>query len=337
MPLNRRFTLTRRPHGNLSPDDFKLVEEPTPALQEGQFLLKNIYASLDPAMRGWLDDVPSYLPPVALGDALRASTLGIVAETRNPGFPLGSWAAGLNAIELYSVGFPGFTQPVDPTALPEITNFLSVTGGAGLAAYFGLLDVGCPQAGDTVLISAAAGAVGSIAGQIAKLKQCRVIGIAGGPEKCARLLQKYHFDAAIDYRGKSVEELVADIRDAAPNGIDVHFENVGGNILDAALLCLNPRARVVLCGLISEYNTKPVGARNLFQLIIQGARMEGIIVTQFYDRIPEAAAALTGWLKSGEMVVDEHIEEGIENALPALLRLFDGSNTGKMILKLADV
>jgi NADPH-dependent curcumin reductase CurA len=337
MPLNRRFTLARRPSGNLSQQDFKLLEAPTPALQDGQFLLRNIYASLDPAMRGWLDDVPSYLPPVALGDPLRAATIGIVAETRNPAFPVGSWASGLNGIELFSVGVPGLAQPVDPTALPLITNHLSVVGGAGLAAYFGLLEVGRPQAGETVLISAAAGAVGSIAGQIAKLRQCRVIGIAGGSEKCERLLKKYHFDAAIDYRGKSVEELAAAIRAAAPSGIDVHFENVGGDILDAALLCLRPQARVVLCGMISEYNTRPSGARNLFQLIIQGARMEGVIVTQFYQRIPEAAAALTGWLKSGELVIDEHIEEGIENALPALLRLFDGSNTGKMILKLGDV
>jgi NADPH-dependent curcumin reductase CurA len=337
MPLNRRFTLARRPSGNLSADDFELVEEPTPALEEGQFFLKNIYASLDPAMRGWLDDVPSYLPPVALGAPLRASTLGIVAETRNPAFPVGSWASGFNGIELFSVGVPGFTQLIDPAALPKITNYLSVLGGAGLAAYFGLTDVGRPQAGETVLISAAAGAVGSIAGQIAKLQKCRVIGIAGGPEKCERLLKKYHFDAAIDYRGKSVQELVSAIRAAAPDGIDVHFENVGGNILDAALLCLRQRARVVLCGLISEYNTKPAGARNLFQLIVQGARMEGIIVTQFFQRIPEAAAALTGWLKSGQLIIDEHIEEGIENALPALLRLFDGSNTGKMILKLGDV
>ena len=337
MPLNRRFTLARRPNGNLVPGDFELVEEPTAALQEGQFLIRNIYASLDPAMRGWLDDVPSYLPPVALGDPLRAATLGIIAESRNPDFPVGSWAAGFNGIELFSVGFPGFTQPVDPTALPLITNYLSVTGGAGLAAYFGLLDIGRPQAGETVLVSAAAGAVGSIAGQIAKLQQSRVIGIAGGPEKCERLMKKYGFDAAIDYGGKSVEELAAAIRAAAPGGIDVHFENVGGDILDAALLCLNPKARVVLCGLICEYNSRPVGARNLFQLIVQGARMEGVIVTQFYQRIPEAAAALTGWLKSGELVIDEHIEEGIENTLPALLRLFDGSNTGKMILKLDDV
>jgi len=288
-------------------------------------------------MRGWLDDVPSYLPPVALGDPLRASTIGIVAESRNPDFPVGSWAAGFNGIELYSVGIPGFTQPIDPNALPAITNHLSVAGGAGLAAYFGLADIGRPAAGETVLVSAAAGAAGSIAGQIAKLKQCRVIGIAGGPEKCERLLRRYHFDAAIDYRGKSVADLTAAIRAAAPGGIDVHFENVGGNILDAALLCLRPRARVVLCGLISEYNSKPVGARNLFQLIIQGARMEGVIVTQFYERFPEAVAALTGWLKAGELVIDEHIEAGIENTLPALLRLFDGSNTGKMILQLSEV
>jgi NADPH-dependent curcumin reductase CurA len=336
MPLNRRFTLARRPHGMLTPDDFKLVEEPTAPLQEGEFLLKNIYASLDPAMRGWLDDVPSYLPPVALGEPVRAATLGIVVETRNAEFPVGIWASGFNGIELYSRGIPGFTRPIDPDALPAITNYLSVTGGAGLAAYFGLLDIGLPEAGNTVLVTAAAGAVGSLVGQIAKMKQCRVIGIAGGPEKCARIVEKYGYDAAIDYRGKSEAGLVAAIREAAPSGVDVHFENVGGAALDAALLCLAPKARVVLCGLISEYNSEPVGARNLFKLIVQGARMEGVIVTQFYHRIPEAAAVLSTWLREGKLQIDEHIEFGIENALPALLKLFDGANNGKMILQLAE-
>jgi NADPH-dependent curcumin reductase CurA len=336
MPLNRRFTLARRPHGVLVPEDFKLIEAPTAPLQDGEFLLKNLYASLDPAMRGWLDDVPSYLPPVAIGDPVRAATLGVVVETRNPDFPVGSWASGFNGIELYSRAIDGFTRPIDPNGLPAITNYLSVTGGAGLAAYFGLLDIGQPQAGETVLVTAAAGAVGSLVGQIAKMKKCRVLGIAGGPEKCRRLLERYGFDAAIDYRGKSVADLAAAIRDAAPGGVDVHFENVGGPALDAALLCLNPKARVVMCGLISEYNTAPVGARNLFQLIVQGARMEGVIVTQFFHRIPEAAEALGTWLREGKLTIDEHIEPGIDNALPALQRLFDGTNHGKMILQLAE-
>ena len=336
MPANRRFTLIRRPSGLPVPDDFRLVETPTPALGEGQFLLRNHYASLDPAIRGWMDDAPSYLPPIKLGDPVRATTVGVVAESRNPDFPVGRWASGLNAIEDYSLCEPGgFTAPIDPDAVPSVTNYLSAVGAIGLTAYFALLDVGKPQPGETVLVSGAAGAVGSLVGQIAKMKGCRTIGIAGGPAKCARLTRDYGYDVAIDYRGKSPRDLAAAIREAAPDGVDVQFENVGGVILDAGLLALNPKARVVLCGLISQYNSDPAPTRNLWRLIVQGARMEGFILTQYVPRFGEAIPDLAGWLKSGKLRVDEHIDEGIENALPAFLRLFEGSNEGKMILKLA--
>jgi NADPH-dependent curcumin reductase CurA len=336
MPSNRRFTLLRRPHGLPVPEDFRLIEEPTPALAEGQFLLRNHYASLDPAIRGWMDDAPSYLPPIRLGDPVRATTVGVVAESRNPDFPVGQWASGLNAIEDYSLCEPGgFTSAVDPGAVPSVTNYLSAVGAIGLTAYLALLDVGKPKAGETVLVSGAAGAVGSIVGQIAGMKGCRTIGIAGGADKCARLTRDYGYDAAIDYRDKSESELAAAIRQAAPNGVDIQFENVGGAILDAGLLAINPKARIVLCGLISQYNSEPAPTRNIWQLIVQGARMEGFILTQHLPRFAEAIPELAGWVKSGKLRVDEHIDEGIENALPAFLRLFEGSNQGKMILKIA--
>jgi len=337
MPANRRFTLVRRPSGTPVPDDFRLTEEPTPMLADGQFLLRNHYASLDPAIRGWMDDAPSYLPPIRLGDAVRATTVGVITQSRNPDFPVGAWASGLNAIEDYSLGSGGgFTARIDPDAVPSVTNYLSSVGAIGLTAYFALLDVGKPKSGETVLVTGAAGAVGSLVGQIAKMQGCRTVGIAGGPAKCARLLRDYGYDAAIDYRGKSYEELVAAVREAAPDGVDVHFENVGGDILDAALLSLNPKGRVVLCGLISEYNSAHRGARNIWQLIVQGARMEGFILTQYVARFAEAIGPLAEWTKSGKLRMDEHIDKGIENALPAFLRLFEGSNDGKMILQLAE-
>ncbi len=334
MPINRRFTLVRRPVGMPVEADFALVTEETPELAPGEFLLRNHYASLDPAMRGWMDDKPSYLPPIRLGDPVRASTLGVVAQSNNPDFPVGAWASGLGAIEDYTLHRKGSGRLIDPSALPQITNYLSVTGGVGPTAYFALLDVGKPKAGETVLVSGAAGGVGSLVGQIAKMQGCRTVGIAGGPAKCARLLRDYGYDAAIDYRGKSQDALVAAIRAAAPDGVDVQFENVGGIILDAGLMALNPKARVVLCGLISQYNSAPAPVHNIWQLIVQGASINGFIMTHYIARMGEAVPQLMEWVATGKLRIDEHVEEGIENALPAFLRLFSGTNEGKMILKL---
>jgi len=335
MPTNRRFKLARRPNGMPVDADFALVTEATPDLSEGQFLIRNHYASLDPAMRGWMDDKPSYLPPINLGDPVRAFTLGVVEQSRNPDFPIGAWTAGFNGIEHYSLCRPGASRRIDPDAMPAITNYLSVLSGVGLTAYFGLLEVGKPQSGETVLVSGAAGAVGSLVGQIAKMKGCRTVGIAGGPRKCERLIRDYGYDAAIDYRGKSASELVSAIRAAAPDGVDIQFENVGGEILDAGLIALNPKARVILCGLIGQYNGAPAPIRNLWRLIVQGARIEGFILTQYLSRSAEALPQLMAWVKEGKLRMDEHIDEGIENTLSAFLRLFQGTNEGKMILKLA--
>jgi NADPH-dependent curcumin reductase CurA len=334
---NRRFKLMRRPVGEPVAEDFALVAEPLPALAEGEFLVRNHYASLDPAIRGWLDDKPSYMPPVALGDPVRATTVGRVAQSRNPAFAEGQWVMGLNAIEEYSVVRPGgFTSPIDADVVPP-THYLSILGAVGMTAYFGLLEVGQPKAGETVLVTGAAGAVGSLVGQIAKIKGCRTIGIAGGPDKCRRLSEDYGFDAAIDYRGKGVRELSAAIGEAAPAGVDVIFENVGGDILDAGLLHINKNARIAVCGLISEYNSAegPRGTRNIWQLIVKTATMRGLLVSDYLPRFAEGGAVMVSWLKEGRIRIDEHIDEGIENTFPAFLRLFRGTNEGKMILKIA--
>ncbi|WP_373488583.1 NADP-dependent oxidoreductase [Blastomonas sp.] len=337
MTTNRQFNLKRRPEGAPVADDFALEGAPLPKLADGQFLIRNHYASLDPAMRGWMSDADSYMPPIPLGAPVRASTIGIVEDSRAEGFAKGQWVMGLNAIEDYSVGtLGGFTQPIDPDAVPSVTNYLSLFGAVGMTAYFGLLDVCEPKAGDVLLVSGAAGAVGSLVGQIGKIKGCTVIGIAGGAEKCARLTARYGFDHAIDYRGKDRAALDAAIRALAPDGVDVIFENVGGDILDAGLNNLRHGARIGLCGLISEYNAPgPVGARNLWQLIVHRASIRGLLVADFVPRFAEGAVQLGAWAAEGRLIVDEHIDEGLDNALPAFMRLFEGSNQGKMILKIA--
>jgi len=336
MTVNRRFLLRRRPQGEPVPEDFELVTEALPELAEGQFLIRNHYASLDPAMRGWMDDADSYMPPIPLGAPVRASTIGVVEASKAEGFAPGQWVMGLNGIEDYSIGtVGGFTQPIDPGLVPSVTNYLSLFGAVGMTAYFGLFEVCEPKPGDTVLVSGAAGAVGSIVGQLAKIHGCKTIGIAGGAEKCKRLTERYGFDVAIDYRGKDEAALTAEIAAAAPNGVDVIFENVGGIILDAGLMNLNMNARVGLCGLISEYNSEdPVGARNLWRLIVKRASIRGLLVADYVARFGEGAAKMGEWAAQGKINVDEHIDEGIENAYPAFMRLFSGSNQGKMILKI---
>ncbi|MEA3262245.1 MAG: NADP-dependent oxidoreductase [Pseudomonadota bacterium] len=336
MTVNRRFLLRRRPQGEPVPEDFELVTEPLPELAEGQFLIRNHYASLDPAMRGWMDDADSYMPPIPLGAPVRASTIGVVEASKAEGFAPGQWVMGLNGIEDYSIGtVGGFTQPIDPGLVPSVTNYLSLFGAVGMTAYFGLFEVCEPKPGDTVLVSGAAGAVGSIVGQLAKIHGCKTIGIAGGAEKCKRLTERYGFDVAIDYRGKDEAALTAEIAAAAPNGVDVIFENVGGIILDAGLANLAMNARVGLCGLISEYNSEePVGARNLWRLIVKRASIRGLLVADYVARFGEGAAKMGEWAAQGRINIDEHVDEGIENAYSAFMRLFSGSNQGKMILKI---
>jgi len=337
MTINRRFLLVRRPQGAPVAADFDLREEPLAPPPPGCFILRNHFASLDPAQRGWMSDEPSYMPPIALGAPVRATTVGRVESSASPDFAVGDWVMGLNALEDYSLVSPGgFTTKLDVSQVSSPSLFLSVFGAVGLTAYFGLLEAGRPQAGETVLVSGAAGGVGSVVGQIAKIKGCRTIGIAGGAVKCRRLLEDYRFDVAIDYRGKSRDELCAAISAAAPAGINVIFENVGGDILDAALLNLAQRARIVLCGLISEYNNAEghVGARNLWQLIVKRATMQGFLIADYVPRFAEGAAQLGRWLAEGQLHIDEHMDVGLENAYAAFMKLFSGANDGKMVLKI---
>jgi NADPH-dependent curcumin reductase CurA len=336
---NRRLLLKSRPVGLPRHSDFDLVSEPVPQPAPGQIVIRNHFASLDPAIRGWLDDAPSYMPPIPIGAPIRATTIGRVQASALEGFAAGDWVMGLNGIEEYSVASAGgFTAKIDPGLVPSVTNYLSVLGAVGLTAYFGLLDAGKPKAGETVLVSGAAGAVGSLVGQIAKLHGCRAVGIAGGADKCATLLERYRYDAAIDYRGKDLAGMTAAIREACPDGVDIYFDNVGGLILDATLACLNEHARVVMCGMISQYNaTTPVpGPTNLWQVITKMATLQGFLIRDYVPRFGEGAAQMAQWIAAGQLTFDEHIESGIENAVDAFNLLFSGGNRGKLILQLAD-
>ena len=336
MPLrNRRFVLAARPDGAPKESDFRLEDCAVITPGPGEVLIRNHYASLDPAIRGWLDDAPSYLPPVALGDAVRASTVGRIEASNASGYAPGEWVMGLNRIEHFSTVTPdAFMHQIDISLVPSITHYLSSMGAVGLTAWFGVNDVMKPEPGQTLLVSGAAGAVGSMVGQLAKLRGARVVGIAGGPEKCARLIDRFGFDAAIDYRGRDVDALTAAIAEACPEGIDLVFENVGGIGLDATLLHINQGARIILCGLISEYNGVPYGTRNLWQLIVKTATIRGYLVSEFVDRFPEGSRAIADLIRQGNLVFDEHVDDGIDQAFRAFMRLFDGSNRGKMLLKL---
>ena len=337
MPTNRRFLLKRRPHGEPVPEDFELASEAIPEAPAGGLVVRNHFASLDPAQRGWMDDAPSYMPPIALGDPVRATTVGRVHASDNPDFAVGDWVMGLNALEDYSQVMPGgFTSPIDVSLTDSPSKFLSAMGAVGLTGYFGLLEVAKPQPGEVLLVSGAAGAVGSVVGQIGKIAGCRTIGIAGGPEKCRRLIDDYGYDVAIDYKGKGVATLAAEIRAAAPEGVNIIFENVGGDVMDAELLNLAKHARIVLCGLISEYNApEKVGVRNLWQVLTQQATIHGYLIMDYAPRFAEAGKVMAQWMQDGRLRIDEDLQEGLENAFPAFMRLFSGANTGKLVLKIA--
>ncbi len=337
MSVNRRFLLARRPQGAPVPDDFQLVEETIAGAPPGGFVVRNHFASLDPAQRGWMDDAPSYMPPIPLGDPVRATTVGVIHASDNPDFKVGDWVLGVNALEDYSVNGPGgFTSPIDVSQVASPSWFLSGLGAVGLTGYFGLLDGLKPKAGETLLVSGAAGAVGSVVGQIGKITGCRTIGIAGGAAKCRRLTEVYGYDVAIDYRGKTMRQLADDIRAAAPDGVDMIFENVGGDVLDAGLMNLAGSARVLICGLISEYNSpEKIGARQIWQLLVHRATMSGFLIADYVPRFAEGGAQMAKWAGEGRIRFDEDIQTGLDNAYAAFMRLFSGANTGKLILKIA--
>lgn len=336
MDQNRRFLLVRRPDGTPKPEDFALEATPIPEAPEGAIVVRNHYISLDPAQRGWMDDAPSYMPPIALGDPVRATTIGVVHASRNPDFAVGQWVMGLNGIEEYSIARPGgFTMPIDADAVASPSNYLSALGAVGMTAYFGLLETAQPQSGETLLVTGAAGAVGSLVGQMGKIAGCRVIGIAGGAEKCRRLIEDYGYDAAIDYKGKDFATLSAEVAKAAPDGINIQFENVGGPVMESGIVNLALNARIVLCGLISEYNTpEPVGMRNLWQVLANRATIHGFIVADYADRFGEGGAKVAEWLAQGRIRMDEDIQHGIENTYDTFMRLFSGANTGKLVLQI---
>jgi len=332
---NKQWVLAKRPHGMISEANWQLKETAVPPLADGEALVQTLYLSCDPTMRGWMEDRPSYLPPVGIGEVMRAGSIGRVIESRSPLVAVGDHVEGMAGWQQYSVIKPG--TPFGGTKLPKETDpllLMGVLGITGLTAYFGLLDLGQPKAGETVVVSGAAGATGSIAGQIARIQGCKVIGIAGGPDKCAWLTKEARFDAAIDYKRGDVG---AQLRELAPQGVDVYFDNVGGEILDAVLEQIRLKARVVLCGGISAYNevAPPPGPRNLMKLVIQRARMEGFIIIDYAARFGEARAKLKSWVDSGELVHQEDVVAGIENAPAALLRLFSGKNLGKQLVKVS--
>ena len=337
-PVNKQWLLRERPLGMVGPEHFELRESamPQPDLDTGQVLVKTLMLGFDPAMRGWLIDEPSYLPPVAIGKPMRASGVGQVVQSENGALPVGTLVQGLLNWQEYSVGDPAGRIP--PTVLPPGTPpslALSIFGSTSLTAYFGLLDVGQPKPGETVLVSGAAGATGSVVAQIARLKGCRVVGIAGGPQKCQWLLDACKLDAVIDYKGEDVEQRIGEL---CPKGINIFFDNVGGDILEAGIEHMADFGRIVLCGGIAGYNDEvpQAGPRNLMRLVTRRIRMQGFVVIDYLGRAAEAIDALSGWVGAGELAWREDIQEGFENIPTTLQRLFDGSNVGKQLLKLAD-
>jgi NADPH-dependent curcumin reductase CurA len=335
MRVNRQLLLAKRPEGEPAADDFEVKQTDMPTASDDEVIVKVLQISLDPAMRGWMSDAPSYLPPVGLGEVMRAGTAGIVVESNSDGLAPGDHVVGVLGVQEHAVAPAKAVTKVD-TSMAPLETYLGGLGMPGLTAYFGLTEVGALQEGDTVVISGAAGAVGSVAGQIARAKgAARVIGIAGGPEKCAWLVDDLGFDAAIDYKSESVGRRLHEL---APDGINVYFDNVGGDILDAALANLAWGARVVICGAISQYNAEGgmQGPRNYMMLLVKRARMQGFLVFDYVKQYGDALREMAGWLQSGELKTREEIVEGsIEDFQPTLMKLFRGENTGKLVLQIA--
>jgi NADPH-dependent curcumin reductase CurA len=332
--INRQWRLAARPEGLIKTSDFNWVEEPVRELSGGEILVRNIYLSLDPANRGWVREGPSYVEPVGLGDVMRGLTIGVVEESRNDRFSVGDIVSGTVGWQDYAISDGSDQRVIDPGPLP-LTAFLGLFGMVGLTAYFGLLDIGKPKVGETLVVSGAAGAVGSIVGQIGKVIGCRVVGIAGSDTKCAWLTDDLGFDAAINYK---TENVARKLHKHCPDGIDVIFENVGGEILDAELMWINDFARVALCGLISGYNAaeRAPGPSNFAMVLVRRARVQGFIVIDYMDRAGEAIAKLREWYTEGRLKYKVDVYDGLETAPENINRLFDGSHDGKLIIKVSD-
>jgi NADPH-dependent curcumin reductase CurA len=328
--VNHQVRLAARPTGLPDASTWDLTTEPVPEPESGEFVVKLSHLSVDPAMRGWLNDVPSYVPPVEIGAVMRALGVGQVTASEHPDFTVGDHVSGVFGVQEFAQSDGGGVTKVDPSLAP-LPTYLGALGMTGLTAYFGLLDVGRLKDGQTVVVSGAAGAVGSIAGQIAKLKGCRVIGIAGGPEKCGWIVDELGFDSAIDYKSEDVRRA---LREHTPDRVDVYFDNVGGEVLDGVLTRLALGARIVICGGISQYNAEQArGPSNYLALIPARASMTGFLVFDYVARYPEAISALAGWLREGKLVSREQVVEGGVQAFPeTLLKLFAGENVGKLVL-----
>src|SRR5271168_763166 len=332
--VNHQFRLAARPVGLPKPSDWELTEEPVGEPGDGEVLVRIEYIGLEPAMRGWMNEGKSYIPPVGIGEVMRALALGRVIASKNSKFAVGDHVYGVFGVQEFAISNGSGITKVHAGAIP-LPVFLGTLGMPGMTAYFGLLDIGQPKPGQTVVVSGAAGAVGTVVGQIAKIKGCTVVGIAGGAEKCNYIVKDLGFDAAIDYKSEDVRQ---SLRKHCPNGIDVYFDNVGGDILDAALTALARGARVVICGAISQYcNTTPIkGPSNYLSLLVNRASMKGMVVFDYADRYPEAAREMAAWMAAGKLKSREDIVEGLETFPETLLKLFKGENTGKLILKVAD-
>ncbi|KEO82399.1 NADP-dependent oxidoreductase [Tumebacillus flagellatus] len=333
---NRQFLLVSRPVGMPADENFELREAAVPELEDGQVLVRTLYLSVDPYMRGRMSDAKSYVEPFALGEVLQGGVVGEIVESKNERWKAGDVVVGLLGWQEYSVSNGRGLLKIDPSVAP-ITTALHVVGMTGLTAYFGLLDIGKPQEGETVVVSGAAGAVGTVVGQIAKIKGCRVVGIAGDDEKCAYLTEELGFDAAINYK---TADLNAALKESCPNGVDVYFDNVGGDITEAVMRRINFQARIPICGQISQYNLeKPdLGPRIVFtQLLKSSALAKGFIVNDYAKQHKEGMQQLAQWVMEGKIKYRENIVDGLENVVEAFLGLFRGDNIGKQLVKVADL
>lgn len=332
--MNRQIVLRRRPSGLVQPDDTELITMPAPEPAEGEALVRTTYIGIDAAARTWLNDQPGYLPPVQLGEVIRAAGIGEVVASRCDAYAVGDVVTTLTGFQEYVISRDDvFTTPVPGPAVDQLA-VMSVYGPTGATAYFGMNDIGKPQPGETVVVSAAAGATGSIAGQIAKIAGARVVGIARGPQKCRAVVEDFGFDACVDYRE---DDLKAALKQHCPKGVDVYFDNVGGAILDAVLGRLAPKARVVLCGVISSYLTgEHPGPANYVNLLSKTALMQGFNALDEWGRFDEAFGPLRAWAQEGRLVHRQTIFEGIESCVDALNGLFTGANIGKMLVKVSE-
>jgi NADPH-dependent curcumin reductase CurA len=334
--VNRQWVLATRPSGMVEPSNFELRTGPVPSVEDGQFLVRNLYLSLDPAMRSWMTDRPSYIPPVGIGEVMRGACIGRVVESRHPDYSPGENVLGTFGWQDYATSDGGGAIPVNkvPEGIP-LTLPLGALGLTSLTAYFGLKEIAKPKEGETVVVSGAAGATGSVVGQLARIWGCRAIGIAGGPDKCEWLTGELGFEAAIDYKSENVR---ARLRELCPRGLDVFWDNVGGDLLDAALVNLAMHARIVICGAISTYNAEetPPGPRAYMNLLVKRSRMEGFVVFDYLPRAGEALAELAPLVTEGKLKYREDVREGLERAPEALVDLYTGANSGKLLVEIAD-